>query len=388
MMEFQRRLFPPTSSLRFFFFLSQRTMHVMQNSEQKIIVGISGGVDSSVTAMLLKEQGYDVHGLFMKNWNEHNSDGQCTWENDVEDALLVCEKLDIPLNTVDLSKEYWERVFTDFVAEYKRGRTPNPDVYCNQEIKFKAFLNHAFEQGADKIATGHYASIQEINGELSMIKGLDENKDQTYFLYRLNPQQIQSTLFPLGEFEKPKVREMAEQAGLITYDKKDSTGICFIGEQPFREFLEQFIEREPGNIITTDGIIIGEHIGVYFYTLGQRQGLGIGGIKGATESPWYVVQKNLADNELIVAQEHDHPLLFQHDLRASEINWTGAPPETGKIYTARIRHRQKVQNCKLTDLSESSFNLRFEDAQRAITPGQSVVLYDGQICIGGGIIDA
>lgn len=254
-------------------------------ASNKIIVGISGGVDSSVTAMLLKEQGHEVEALFMKNWNDQSEDGACLWEADVEDAMMVCDKLDIPLNTVDLSSDYWDKVFKNFLSEYKNGRTPNPDVLCNQEIKFKAFLKHAENLGANQIATGHYARVQKQNNAFQLLKGRDQNKDQSYFLCRLNQAQLQKALFPIGALEKSDVRKRAEQAGLITHDKKDSTGICFIGEQPFRQFLSRYIPPDPGKIKTTDGRTIAEHQGVFYYTLGQRQGLGIGGVKGASDAP-------------------------------------------------------------------------------------------------------
>ena len=362
----------------------------MENQiNHKIIVGISGGVDSSVTAMLLKQQGYDVEALFMKNWNDQNEDGACMWEADVEDAMQVCDKLDIPLNTVDLSSNYWERVFKNFLSEYKNGRTPNPDVLCNQEIKFKAFLEHAENLGAEKIATGHYARITQLDKSYQLLKGLDQNKDQSYFLCRLNQAQLQKALFPIGELDKSDVRKYAEQAGLITHDKKDSTGICFIGEQPFREFLGRYIPPDPGLIKTTDGETIGEHEGVFYYTLGQRQGLGIGGVKGASDAPWYIVQKNIEENQLIVAQDHDHPLLHNHGLKASGINWiAGEIPETPFYCHAKNRYRQPDQACEVKRLADDAWEVRFEQSQRAITPGQFIVFYEENICLGGGIIDS
>ena len=359
------------------------------NNNTKIIVGISGGVDSSVTALLLKEQGYDVEALFMKNWNDQAEDGACMWEADVEDAMLVCDKLEIPLNTVDLSSDYWDKVFKNFLSEYKNGRTPNPDVLCNQEIKFKAFLEHAENLGAEKIATGHYARIHEQHGAYQLLKGLDPNKDQSYFLCRLTQAQLQKAFFPIGELKKTEVRKRAEQAGLVTHNKKDSTGICFIGEQPFRQFLSRYIPPDPGHIKTTEGQIIGEHEGVFYYTLGQRQGLGIGGVSGASEAPWYVVQKNIEKNELIVAQNHDHPLLHSHKLTASGINWiSGKPPELPFQCQAKSRYRQVDQACKIEQIDDNIYTVTFDISQRAITPGQFIVFYQDDYCLGGGIIDA
>ncbi len=356
---------------------------------EKIIVGVSGGVDSSVTALLLKEQGYTVEALFMKNWDDQTEDDACMWEADVEDAMLVCDKLNIPLNTVDLSSDYWNKVFTNFLSEYKNGRTPNPDVLCNQEIKFKAFLEHSEQLGADRIATGHYACIDEQAGYFRLLKGLDKNKDQSYFLCRLNQEQLSKSLFPIGELEKPYVRKRAEQAGLITHNKKDSTGICFIGEQPFRQFLSRYIPPDPGLIKTTEGETIAEHEGVFYYTLGQRQGLGIGGVKGATEAPWYIVQKNIEANELIVAQEHDHPLLHSTQLTASNINWiSGEPPQDEFQCHAKTRYRQADQACEVITLENGVYQVQFKTSQRAITPGQFVVFYGGEVCLGGGIIDS
>ncbi len=358
-------------------------------SNNKLIVGISGGVDSSVTAMLLKEQGYEVEALFMKNWNDQSEDGACMWEADVEDAMMVCDKLDIPLNTVDLSSEYWDNVFKNFLTEYKNGRTPNPDVLCNQEIKFKAFLEHAENLGASQIATGHYARINQENGSFQLLKGLDQNKDQSYFLCRLNQKQLEKALFPIGELEKPDVRKRAEQAGLITHDKKDSTGICFIGEQPFRQFLSRYIPPDKGLIKTTEGQTISEHDGVFYYTLGQRQGLGIGGVKGASDAPWYVVQKNIAKNELIVAQDHDHPLLHSYNLTASDVNWiSDEVPETPFKCSAKNRYRQADQECVIEKVENGNYTVSFNQSQRAITPGQFIVFYEENVCLGGGIIDS
>ncbi len=361
----------------------------MSLQNRKIIVGVSGGVDSSVTALLLKQQGCNVEALFMKNWEDQSEDGACMWEADVEDAMHVCDKLEIPLNTVDLSADYWDRVFRNFLSEYKRGRTPNPDVLCNQEIKFKAFLEHAEQMGAEQIATGHYARIHHHNDQFELLKGLDPNKDQSYFLCRLNQAQLRKSTFPVGELEKPRVRELAEQAGLVTYDKKDSTGICFIGEQPFRQFLQRYIPPDPGPIKTTEGKVIGEHEGVFYYTLGQRQGLGIGGVSGYGESPWYVVSKDIGANTLIVAQDHDHPLLHSQTLLASGINWiTGQQPTLPYSCEAKIRYRQADQPCVIESEQNGQFRVRFENSQRAITPGQFIVFYKDSVCLGGGIIDS
>ena len=355
----------------------------------KIIVGVSGGVDSSVTALLLKQQGYEVEALFMKNWVDQDEDGACMWETDVEDALQVCEKLDIPLNTVDLSADYWNNVFQNFLSEYKNGRTPNPDVLCNQEIKFNAFLEHAKQLGADQIATGHYARIQQHGQYYHLLKGKDHNKDQSYFLCRLNQLQLSQSMFPIGELTKPEVRKLAESAELITHNKKDSTGICFIGEQPFRQFLKRYIPPSPGLIKTIEGKVIGEHEGVFYYTLGQRQGLGIGGVSGSAEAPWYVVQKHIESNEIIVAQDHDHPLLHSDHLTASNIHWiSGLENHEAFSCHAKTRYRQPDQACRVRYLGDNKYRVEFERSQRAITPGQFVVFYQNDICLGGGIIDS
>ena len=355
---------------------------------KKIIVGLSGGVDSSVTTLRLKQQGYQVEALFMKNWKEETEDG-CIWEADVEDAMQVCDRLDIRLNTVDLSADYWERVFSSFLQDYKNGKTPNPDVLCNQEIKFKAFLEHAESLGAEKIATGHYARIENSNENFQLVKGHDTNKDQSYFLCRLNQAQLAQALFPIGEMEKSKVREHAQQAGLITHNKKDSTGICFIGERPFRQFLQKYIPSDPGDIIDTSGRVIGQHDGVVYYTLGQRQGLGIGGVGGAAEAPWYVVQKRHSENILTVAQDHDHPLLQSTQCRANAIHWiSGTPPDTPFRCKTKVRYRQPDQECTVQQLDQDCCEVRFLRPQRAVTPGQFIVFYKDSVCLGGGIIDS
>ncbi|MEX2523946.1 MAG: tRNA 2-thiouridine(34) synthase MnmA [Gammaproteobacteria bacterium] len=355
----------------------------------KVIVGLSGGVDSSVTAMLLKQQGYEVEALFMKNWNETGTNGNCMWEGDVEDAMRVCERLQIPLNTVDLSSEYWDSVFSNFLDEYRNGRTPNPDVLCNQEVKFRAFLDEALKLGADRIATGHYARIDCSDGRYILKKGVDGNKDQSYFLCRLTQKQLSLSLFPLGEWSKSRVRDTARQAGLVTHDKKDSTGICFIGEQSFRDFLGRYIPPQKGEIRTSDGRLVGEHDGVIFYTLGQRRGLGIGGVQGYPDEPWYVFDKDLVKNILYVAQGHDNPLLFSHGLLMSGMHWIAdAPPALPGRYAAKTRYRQADQSCRVEETEGSAYRLLFDSAQRAVTPGQYSVLYDDDICLGGGVIES
>jgi tRNA-specific 2-thiouridylase len=355
---------------------------------EKVIVGISGGVDSSVAALLLKQQGYDVEGLFMKNWDERSEDGSCMWEADVDDAMQVCKQLEIPLNTVDLSRNYWNGVFENFIKEYASGRTPNPDILCNQEVKFKAFLEHAVNMGASKIATGHYARIVNDNGTHQLAKAVDKNKDQSYFLCRVNQDALKKTLFPLGELTKPEIRKMAEEASLITHDKKDSTGICFIGERPFRDFLSQYLPVKHGPMLTLEGKQVGEHEGVHFYTLGQRQGLGIGGVKDAADEPWYVISKDVENNSLTVAQGHDHPELMSSSLKAVNLHWIGDPP-SGIPYAcyAKTRYRQADQACVIESMNEDSAVVRFAEPQRATTPGQYAVFYDQDRCLGGGVID-
>ena len=357
---------------------------------KKIIVGVSGGVDSSVAALLLQQQGYEVEALFMKNWDEKLEDGACIWESDAEDAMLVCEKLEIPINTVDLTVDYWQKVFTGFLNEYTRGRTPNPDILCNQEVKFKAFLEHALALGADLIATGHYARTGSNNNLHRLLKGADPNKDQSYFLCRLNQRQLGLTVFPIGGLQKPEVRKLAAAAGLITHDKKDSTGICFVGERPFRDFLSHYIPVQTGPIKTLAGKTVGEHPGIQFYTLGQRQGLGVGGVRGAGDEPWYVVRKDIQTNTLVVAQGHDHPLLFSRELIASNLHWINeCPPAVPYACRAKTRYRQSDQECELVSITaDDELTVRFKKPQRAVTPGQYVVFYDGEVCLGGGVIDS
>ena len=356
---------------------------------KRVIVGISGGVDSSVAALLLLEQGYQVEGLFMKNWEEDDTEDYCSAEVDLADAQSVCEQLKIPLQSVNFSSEYWDRVFEYFLAEYKAGRTPNPDIMCNKEIKFKAFLDYALEQGADYIATGHYARLSKKKHIISLLKGIDENKDQTYFLHTLNQKQLANSLFPVGELKKSEVRRIAEREGFTTARKRDSTGICFIGERKFKEFLQRFLPAQPGDIITPEGEVIGKHSGVMYYTLGQRQGLGIGGLKDKSEDPWFVVDKNIASTQLIAAQGHNHPLLRNKQLEASQLHWIAdTPPARQFTCKAKVRYRQSDQPCEVIITDNQQCRVIFETAQRAITPGQSVVFYDNDICLGGAIIDA
>lgn len=371
-------------------------------NKTRVIVGMSGGVDSSVSAYLLQKQGYQVEGLFMKNWEEDDTDEYCSAAEDVADAQAVCDQLNIPLHTINFAAEYWDNVFEYFLQEYSAGRTPNPDIMCNKEIKFKAFLEYAISLGADFIATGHYArrttpSTEKLSVDtckshhIQMLRGLDKNKDQTYFLYTLGQYQLSKTLFPVGELVKEQVRQIAEQQGFINARKKDSTGICFIGERRFSEFLSRYLPAKPGQIITIDGHIIGEHQGLMYHTLGQRKGLKIGGLKDAAETPWFVIDKNLADNELIVAQGHDHPANFHQLLEASQLHWVaGAAPEVNEERcfecTAKIRYRQEDVKCQV-ELVQQQAIVHFNDPQRAITPGQSIVFYQKEICIGGGIIE-
>lgn len=354
--------------------------------KSRVVVGLSGGVDSSVAALLLLQQGYDVHGVFMKNWEETFDPGYCSAGDDLADAEDVCTTLAIPLHKVNFSAEYRDRVFAHFLAEYQRGRTPNPDILCNKEIKFNAFLHYAEQLGADFIATGHYARRQETQGRQHLLKGLDPGKDQSYFLHALNQRQLARTLFPVGELHKREVRALAAEADLVTHDKKDSTGICFIGERDFRAFLSQYLSTRSGPMRTPEGETVGEHQGLMFYTLGQRQGLGIGGRRSDTGQPWYVVDKQLADNVLIVAQG-EHPRLFSRRLTASQLTWIDTPPPVPFTCMAKTRYRQPDQSCLIEALDETQIQVCFEQPQRAVTPGQSVVFYQGDNCLGGGIID-
>lgn len=353
---------------------------------KKIAIGLSGGVDSSVSALLLKQQGYDVIGIFMKNWEEDDNDNYCAAAQDLADAKAICDQLNIPLYPINFAALYWDLVFENFLSEYKAGRTPNPDILCNREIKFKAFLSYAKTLGVEKIAMGHYAQIETLDQNVRLKRGIDHNKDQTYFLYALSQHQLQQAIFPIGHLKKDDVRALAKQHGLITHNKKDSTGICFIGERRFKSFLEQYLPAQPGPIVTDAGQEIGEHHGLMYYTLGQRQGLNIGGLKGFQESPWYVAQKDLTHNKLIVVQDPKHPLLMNDQLSASQLNWIDGPPSVGQSVLAQIRHRQTPQACTVEDINEQTIKIKFESTQRAIAPGQSVVLYDGEYCLGGGVI--
>jgi tRNA-specific 2-thiouridylase len=354
----------------------------------EIIVAMSGGVDSSVSALLLKAASRAVAGMFMKNWEEDDRQGNCPAEADAADAQAVANVLGIALHRRNFAAEYWDYVFEDFLAEYRAGRTPNPDILCNREIKFKTFLDHATDLGADYIATGHYVRSDCRDGLFRLRRGRDPNKDQSYFLYTLGQAQLARTLFPVGELLKPEVRAAAAEADLPVHDKKDSTGICFIGERNFRSFLAEYIPPAPGEIRTADGQRIGEHAGLVYYTLGQRQGLGIGGRKEFADEPWYVLHKDLGSNTLYVGQGHDHPWLFSRRLRARQLSWvSGAPPQPGCRLTAKVRYRQNDQDCVVAGCDEAELQIEFDQPQRAVTAGQSVVLYDGETCLGGGIID-
>lgn len=365
-----------------------KTSNIM-NSKIRVIVGMSGGVDSSVSAYLLQQQGYDVVGLFMKNWEEDDNEEYCSAASDLADAQAVCDKLGIKLLTINFAAEYWDNVFEHFLAEYRAGRTPNPDILCNKEIKFKAFLDYAAEDlGADYIATGHYVRKREQNGKVELLRGLDKNKDQSYFLYTLSEAQISKSLFPVGELEKPQVRKIAEQLDLVTATKKDSTGICFIGERKFRDFLARYLPAQSGLIRTVDGEVIGEHQGLMYHTLGQRKGLGIGGLKNADETPWYVVDKDIAHNELIVAQGHDHPALFSGGLIAGQLHWVDRQPlTTSSRCTVKTRYRQQDIPCQINPINEQQIEVIFDEPVAAVTPGQSAVFYLNEVCLGGGIIE-
>ena len=375
--------------------------------KQRVVVGLSGGVDSAVTAYLLKQQGHEVVGIFMKNWEDDDrapdadaldtDPGYCTSKEDFIDAAAVADVLGIEIEHVNFAADYKDRVFAEFLREYQAGRTPNPDILCNAEIKFKAFLDHAIRLGADCIATGHYARVRqnENTGLFELLKGLDASKDQSYFLHRLNQAQLSKTLFPVGELHKTEVRRIADEIVLPNAKKKDSTGICFIGERPFREFLNRYIAKEPGPIKNPKGHTIGQHVGLSFYTLGQRQGLGIGGLKargaqkgGGEHTPWFVARKDRATNTLWVVQGHEHPWLLSRALSAADASWVaGSAPACGQAFAAKTRYRQSDSSCALQTSDGPLFGVGFESPQWAVTPGQSAVLYDGDVCLGGGVID-
>jgi tRNA-specific 2-thiouridylase len=352
----------------------------------RVVLGMSGGVDSSVAALLLKEQGYEVIGIFMKNWDDTDEFGHCTAEEDAEDVRRVCDQIDIPFYTVNFEKQYYDKVFAYFLDEYSKGRTPNPDVMCNREIKFGEFLQKGLDLGADYIATGHYARVEKVGGTYRLLRGVDANKDQTYFLHALNQHQLSKAMFPIGHLPKPKVREIAAAAGLATAKKKDSTGICFIGERNFKEFLSNYLPAKPGEIRTLDGEVKGRHDGLMYYTLGQRQGLGIGG--SGTGEPWFVAGKDLKENVLYVVQGEKHPALYSTALRATDVNWIDPVRPQGPLRcTAKFRYRQPDQGVMVTFGEGGTCEVVFDRPQKAVTPGQSVVFYDGDVCLGGGIID-
>ncbi|AWW44963.1 tRNA 2-thiouridine(34) synthase MnmA [Polynucleobacter paneuropaeus] len=354
----------------------------------KVVIGMSGGVDSSVAAWMLKQQGYEVIGLFMKNWEDDDSDEYCSARQDWLDVVSVADLIGIDVEAVNFAAEYRERVFADFLREYAAGRTPNPDVLCNAEIKFKAFLDHAMSLGADAIATGHYARVRREEDGVQLLKAIDVSKDQSYFLHRLTQSQLEKVLFPLGEIEKIEVRKIAQEIGLHNARKKDSTGICFIGERPFREFLNRYLPRTPGPIKTVEGKTVGEHMGLAFFTLGQRKGIGLGGSQDGTGDAWYVARKDVVNNTLYVAQGHEHPWLLTNALSAMDASWiAGSAPLAGN-FSAKTRYRQTDSACEIQtgQNGDQSFQLQFPEPQWAVTPGQSAVLYDGEICLGGGII--
>ena len=363
-------------------------MSMKKKEDIKVVVGMSGGVDSSVAALLLKKQGYDVVGVFMKNWDEEALGGECTATEDYEDVRRVCGKIGIPYYTVNFEKEYWDNVFTYFLEEYKKGRTPNPDVMCNKEIKFNVFLKYAESIGAKYLATGHFARIRYDNGAYQLLRGVDSNKDQTYFLNTLGQEQLSKAMFPVGELTKHEIRKIAEEHDLITANKKDSTGICFIGERDFKEFLSNYLPATPGKMRTITGEIKGEHDGLMYHTLGQRRGLGIGGSGSGSGEPWFAAHKDLIHNTLYVVQGAKHPALFSKGLYASEIHWVqGNPPASTFYCTAKFRYRQNDQQVKVEMLENGNCKVVFEDRQKAVTPGQAVVFYDEERCLGGGIID-
>jgi tRNA-specific 2-thiouridylase len=352
-----------------------------------IIVGMSGGVDSSVSAFLLKKAGHRVEGIFMKNWEGDDTDTDCSATKDMADAQAICDHLNIDLHMVNFADHYWERVFTYFLDEYRASRTPNPDIVCNKEIKFDAFLDYAKKRGADYIATGHYVRSRTHAGKLVLLKGSDMQKDQSYFLYALNKAQLAQSLFPIGDLTKQQVRAIAKQLGFINHAKKDSTGICFIGERKFKTFLNNYLPSQPGDIETLEGEIIGKHDGLMFYTIGQRQGLLIGGKKGKAELPWYVTHKDPKRNVLIVVQGENHPSLFKKSLLTGPLHWINSPPSLPFTATAKTRYRQQDQRCLIEPVDSLHHRVIFDQPQRAITPGQSIVFYQDEVCLGGGMIE-
>src|SRR2546428_7475095 len=356
-------------------------------TSERIVVGMSGGVDSSVAALLLKHQGFDVVGLFMKNWEDDDDDEYCSTREDLIDCASVAEVIGVDLEVVNFSAEYKDRIFSRFLAESSAGRTPNPDVLCNTEIKFRAFLDPAIALGAKRIATGHYARVREAEGGFELLKAVDLSKDQSYFLHRLNQEQLARVVFPLGELKKTEVRAIAKEAGLHNFAKRGSTGICFIGERPFREFLGRYLPRQPGAMRTPEGKIVGEHVGLSFYTIGQRKGVGIGGLKGSEGRPWYVAGKDLDKNELIVVQGRDHPLLLRERLSAQDLAWVSdAPPDPRLPYSGKTRYPPADAACHLAQVSPPALDVEFDMPQWAVTPGQSLVLYRNEACLGGGVI--
>ncbi|WP_419853076.1 tRNA 2-thiouridine(34) synthase MnmA [Actinobacillus pleuropneumoniae] len=360
-----------------------------ENAKKKVIIGMSGGVDSSVSAFILQQQGYQVEGLFMKNWEEDDDTDYCTAAADLADAQAVADKLDMKLHKINFAAEYWDNVFEHFLNEYKAGRTPNPDILCNKEIKFKAFLEYAAEDlGADYIATGHYVRRSGDDNNAQLLRGLDANKDQSYFLYTLSHKQVGQSLFPVGDIEKPIVRQIAEDLGLATAKKKDSTGICFIGERKFKDFLARYLPAQPGEIRTVDGKVVGRHDGLMYRTLGQRKGLGIGGVKGLSEDPFYVVEKDLINNVLVVAQGHDNSALLSSGLIATQLHWVDRQPIRENLRcTVKTRYRQTDIACEIQPIDDDTIRVIFDEPQIAVTPGQSAVFYQGEVCLGGGVIE-